>query len=143
METKTKIYIGAGLLVTAVAAYFVLRPKKIKIFGTSADGGFINEGDINAPTVFSAKQKAQSLHEIMRGIFSNKKDIFDEFIGVNNAQFAQIVKAFGNRPYNTITGNTKAIIGFNLPKLPLKVWLKNELDADMYKQLRQMYPNYL
>ena len=143
METKTKIYIGAGLLVTAIAAYFVLRPKKGKLFGSRAEGGFINEGDINSPSVFNAKQKAQTLHEIMRGMWSNKKDILEEFVGVTKAQFAQIVKAFGNRPYNTLTGNTKAVYGFDLPLLPLKSWLKSELDTDMYKQLRQMYLQYL
>lgn len=140
METKTKIYIGAGLLVTAVAAYFVLRPKKPKLLN---NGGFINEGDINSPTVFNARQKAHTLHEIMRGMYSNQTDIFSELTGISSAQFAAINKAFGLRPYNTLTGNTKAIIGFDLPKLSLKIWLKNELSADMYKQLRQMYPTQL
>ncbi|WP_395074557.1 hypothetical protein [Flavobacterium sp.] len=95
----------------------------------------------------NVKEQATLLYEAMREVnFTNtekRKAIFTALTGVTPLQFSLIVKAFGNRYYNTFTGNTSFAIWQNPVKYPLKLWLKEELSNSDYQLLKSKYPKYL
>ena len=96
---------------------------------------------------FNGKEQATVLYEAMKEAnFTNtekRKTILTTLTGVTPLQFSLIVKAFGNRYYNTLTGNTSFAIWQTPVKHSLKVWLKEELSDSDYQLLKSKYPKYL
>ena len=96
---------------------------------------------------FNGKELATTLYDAMKEAnFTNtekRKIILTTLTGVSQGQFLLIVKAFGNRYYNTLTGNTSFAIWQTPVKHPLKVWLKEELSISDYQLLKSNYPKYL
>lgn len=141
MTTKKKVIIvGASLVLLGLGAYFLTKTNKN---GNSILGGnkkYIDEGDVNLIPTFSATQKVALLYDAMnRYTGTDENLIFETLTGVSQAQFGLIQKAFGLKNYNRILGyNT---IGGT--KLPLKTWLKEELNDQDYNLLRKRYPAYL
>lgn len=140
MEKKKAIIIGASVLILGFGGYFLLKTNKD---GKSILGGkkkFIDEGDINTAPVFSAKQKVSLLYEAMNRYSGTDETLIVETLtGVTQAQFGVINKLWGLKNYNTLLGyNT---IGGS--KLPLKTWLREELNDEYYILLRKKFPLYL
>jgi hypothetical protein len=141
MTTQKKVIIvTASVAILGLGAYFLTKTNKN---GKSLLGGnkkYIDEGDVNLVPVFSASQKVALLYEAMnRYNGTDETLIFETLTGVSQAQFGLINKTFGLKNYNRILGyNT---IGGS--KLPLKTWLKEELNDADYSLLRKKFPNYL
>ena len=142
MTKRKAVIIGVSVVVFGLGIYFLTKPNKN---GKSilSGGGYIDEGDSNTIPVFSAKQKANALYEAMRYAGTDEQTIFEELSGVTQKQFGLISSAFGLRSYNSWLGNTTGVIGQTLPKLSLKMWLKEELSEEDYKLLRKKFPMYL
>ena len=140
MTNKTKILLGVSVLVIGTGIFFLTKKNKN---GQSVLGGgtkYIDEGDVNLIPVFSASQKATALYNAMN-IYTgtDEQTIIEELTGVTQAQFGLISKAFGLRNYNRYLGyNT---IGGT--PLPLKTWLREELNDADYHLLRKKFPMYL
>lgn len=138
MKTRTKI-IG-GIIIAGTIAGVVLLTKK----NTSHKGKYLDDNPENYATIiFDPKLVAQKLYEAMRTTGTDEDYIFDTLTGVTQPQFSAVIKSFGLKPYNSLTGNQYGIIGTTLPKRDLKYWLKNELSEKQYKLLRTKFPNYL
>ncbi|RUT67730.1 hypothetical protein D0817_24825 [Flavobacterium cupreum] len=141
MTTQKKIIIvTASVVILGLGVYFLTKTNKN---GSSVLGGnkkYIDEGDVNLVPAFSAPQKVALLYDAMnRYNGTDETLIFETLTSVSQAQFGQIVKAFGLKNYNRILGyNT---IGGT--KLPLKTWLKEELNDADYNLLRKKFPLYL
>lgn len=141
MTTQKKIIIvTASVVILGLGVYFLTKTNKN---GSSVLGGnkkYIDEGDVNLVPAFSASQKVALLYDAMnRYNGTDETLIFETLTSVTQAQFGQIVKAFGLKNYNRILGyNT---IGGT--KLPLKTWLKEELNDADYNLLRKKFPLYL
>lgn len=141
MTTQKKIIVvTASVVILGLGVYFLTKTNKN---GSSILGGnkkYIDEGDVNLVPVFSASQKVALLYDAMnRYNGTDETLIFETLTSVTQAQFGQIVKAFGLKNYNRILGyNT---IGGT--KLPLKTWLKEELNDADYNLLRKKFPLYL
>lgn len=94
----------------------------------------------NAPTSdkFDAKEVAEILYVAMNK-WGTDEDIIMQTLGeVSESQFASVVLAFGNRRYNTWTGDEYGVF-----KYTLKEWLSNELTAGSYLTLKSKYRKYL
>ncbi|WP_291149686.1 hypothetical protein [Flavobacterium sp. UBA7680] len=106
---------------------------------------YLNQGTLE--NSFNAKEIATVLYDAMKEAnFTNtdkRKTIFTTLTGVSQAQFSWVIKAFGSRYYNTLTGNTYFALWQSPVKHPLKVWLKEELSDSDYKLLKSNYPKYL
>lgn len=106
---------------------------------------YLNQGTVE--NGFNAKEIATVLYDAMKEAnFTNtekRKTIFTTLTGVSQAQFSWVIKAFGSRYYNTLTGNTYFALWQTPVKQPLKVWLKEELSDSDYKLLKSNYPKYL
>lgn len=106
---------------------------------------YLNQGTVESS--FNAKEIATVLYDAMKEAnFTNtekRKTIFTTLTGVSQAQFSWVIKAFGSRYYNTLTGNTYFALWQSPVKHPLKVWLKEELSDSDYKLLKSNYPKYL
>lgn len=141
MTTQKKIIVvTASVVILGLGVYFLTKTNKN---GSSVLGGnkkYIDEGDVNLVPAFSASQKVALLYDAMnRYNGTDETLIFETLTSVTQAQFGQIVKAFGLKNYNRILGyNT---IGGT--KLPLKTWLKEELNDADYNLLRKKFPLYL
>jgi hypothetical protein len=110
----------------------------------NSNNGYIDEGVISNPNVFNAKAKADALYNAMRTSGTNEKEVFEVLTGVTPSQFAQIATAFGRKSYNTVLGNQYNVNPFvKLDLLPLKTWLKEELNEEDYLILKKKYPMYL
>lgn len=135
---KTGAYVlGAGLLI-----YFVFIKRKENA-GVNIDP---TGNGTYTPTLpsFNAKIVAENLYDAMKEIGTDEESILETLKTVTPAQFGLVVTAFGNRAYNTVTGNQYNFNPFvSLPKLPLKLWLKEELETKDYALLRAKYPNHL
>jgi hypothetical protein len=140
MDKKKAIIIGVSVVVLGFGTYFLTKTNKN---GKSILGGkkkFIDEGDINIAPVFSPNQKASLLYEAMnRYTGTDETLIVETLTGVTQAQFGAINKLWGLKNYNTLLGyNT---VGGS--KLPLKRWLREELNDEYYNLLRKKFPLYL
>lgn len=106
---------------------------------------YLNQGTVE--NSFNAKEIATVLYDAMKEAnFTNtdkRKTIFTTLTGVSQAQFSWVIKAFGSKYYNTLTGNTYFALWQTPVKHPLKVWLKEELSDSDYKLLKSNYPKYL
>jgi hypothetical protein len=140
MTNKRKVIIGVSVLVFGLGVFFLTKKNKN---GKSVLGGgtkYIDEGDVNLIPLFSASQKANVLYNAMN-IYNgtDEQTMIEELTGVSQNQFGLISKAFGLRNYNRYLGyNT---IGGT--QLPLKTWLREELNDADYNLLRKKFPMYL
>lgn len=140
MTNKRKVIIGVSVLVFGLGVFFLTKKNKN---GKSVLGGgtkYIDEGDVNLIPLFSANQKANVLYNAMN-IYNgtDEQTMIEELTGVSQKQFGLISKSFGLRNYNRYLGyNT---IGGT--QLPLKTWLREELDDADYNLLRKKFPMYL
>jgi hypothetical protein len=139
-DKKKIIIVGVSVVILGIGAYLLTKTNKN---GKSLLGGgkkYVDEGDINLMPVFSPSQKVSVLYEAMnRYSGTDETLIFETLTGVTQAQFGLISKTFGLKNYNRILGyNT---IGGT--KLPLKTWLKEELNDADYNLLRKKFPLYL
>jgi hypothetical protein len=126
---------GLGILLFAIA-----QANKDK-YGNA----YLNQGTVD--NSFNAKEIATVLYDAMKEAnFTNtekRKTIFTTLTGVSQAQFSWVIKAFGSRYYNSLTGNTYFALWQTPVRHPLKVWLKEELSDNDYKLLKSNYPKYL
>lgn len=140
-DKKQLKYAGIGLA-SVILVYVVLR-KKTESGGSSVDPTG-NGGTVPNSTVFSASKTAQKLYEAMKEMGTDEDLIFTALQNVSQAQFGQVVTAFGVQSYNPSTGNQVNFTPWNLLKLyGLAYWLKNELESESYDTLRLKYQNYL
>lgn len=141
MTTQKKVIIvTASVLILGLGVYFLTKTNKN---GGSILGGtkkYIDEGDVNTIPAFSPTQKVALLYDAMnRYTGTDENLIFETLTGVTQVQFGLIQKAWGLKNYNRLLGyNT---IGGT--KLPLKTWLKEELNEQDYNLLRKRFPVYL
>lgn len=126
---------GLGIMFLAVSEF-----SKNKKAGAYLDAGATDSS-------FNAKEVATMLYSAMKeSNFTNtekRKTIFTALTGVTQAQFSKVITAFGNRYYNTLTGNTYFAFWQTPKKYPLKVWLKEELSLEDYQLLKSNYPKQL
>jgi hypothetical protein len=128
-------FAGLGILFIAIAQA-----------GKSKKGNAFQDGS-SASESINAKEIATILYNAMKEAnFTNtekRKTILTTLTGINEAQFSWIVKAFGSRFYNKLTGNVYFALWQTPVKHPLKVWLKEELSESDYQLLKSNYPKYL
>lgn len=140
MTNKRKVIIGVSVLVFGLGVFFLTKKNKNGKSVLGGDTKYIDEGDVNLIPLFSASQKANVLYNAMN-IYNgtDEQTMIEELTGVSQNQFGLISKAFGLRNYNRYLGyNT---IGGT--KLPLKTWLREELNDADYNLLRKKFPMYL
>lgn len=141
MTTQKKVIIvTASVVILGLGVYLLTKTNKN---GTSVLGGkkkYIDEGDVNIIPSFSSYQKVALLYDAMnRYLGTDENLIFETLTGVTQVQFGLIQKAWGLKNYNRLLGyNT---VGGT--PLPLKTWLKEELDEKDYNLLREHFPVYL
>ncbi len=141
MTTQKKVIIvTASVVILGLGVYLLTKTNKN---GTSVLGGkkkYIDEGDVNIIPSFSSYQKVALLYDAMnRYLGTDENLIFETLTGVTQVQFGLIQKAWGLKNYNRLLGyNT---VGGTA--LPLKTWLKEELDEKDYNLLRKRFPVYL
>lgn len=89
---------------------------------------------------FNAASTAENLFQLMDGYGTKEDEIIAELTQVTQAQFGQVVQAFGKKPYWMFGSND-----FLGDLQPLKYWLQEELGvtSDYYRTLKLKYPNYL
>lgn len=139
MENKKLIPISIGVLGLGVLLLALTKANssKSKIYlDQNYTSGLVN-----------AKQIAEELYKAMKEMnFTNtqkREVIFTSLTGVTPRDFQGIVKAFGFRYYNPITGNTYFAFWQTPQKHPLKTWLKEELSTSDYQLLKSKYPKQL
>ena len=140
MEISKIVPIAVGVAGLGVFVFAVAQSSKNKKSTAYLDSG------VDASS-FNASQIATALYDSMKQAnFTNtqkRQAIFTALTGVSEAQFAQVIKSFGSRYYNTLTGNTYFALWQTPVKHPLKVWLKEELSEQDYKLLKSNYPKQL
>jgi len=138
-KQKTYMYIAIGL-VAVVGGYLLLKPK-IDGSGTGVDptgNGTNDPGD--TVSNFNAKKTAELLLSAMDQWGTEESIIVAALRSVSQAQFAQVIEAFGVVGYNDNTGNST---GIGLKKRDLPYWLRAELSEEDYALWKQKYPTYL
>ena len=140
MEASKLVPISFGVAGLGILLFAIAQANKDK-----NGNAYLNQGTVD--NSFNAKKIATVLYDAMKEAnFTNtdkRKTIFTTLTGVSQAQFSWVVKAFGSRYYNTLTGNTYFSLWQSPVKHPLKVWLKEELSDSDYKLLKSNYPKYL
>lgn len=140
METSKIVPIAVGVAGLGIFVFAVSTASKNKKSTAYLDGDVSGSG-------FNANEIVTMLYDAMKQAnFTNtekRKTIFSALTGVSPAQFAQVIKAFGNRYYNRLTGNTYFAIWQTPVKHPLKIWLQEELSEEDYKLLKSNYPKQL
>lgn len=144
LNQKKMIIAGAGVVVV----YLIIRaaiPKSDSV-GTGYDGtGNGSAGNTNN-TYFNPTEIANTLYVAMKDLGTDEQAIMDALQPLSAAQFQQVITKFGSKPYNTTTGNQYTCLWCeNLPNLPLKTWLKEELSDDDYQLIKTKFKslNYL
>ncbi|GEC80143.1 hypothetical protein [Flavobacterium aquatile] len=140
MEVTKIVPIAIGFTGLGIMLFAVSQSSKNKKAGAYLDASLTDSS-------FNAKEVATMLYDAMKEAnFTNtekRKSIFTALTGVSEAQFSQVIKAFGSRYYNTLTGNTYFALWQTPVKHPLKIWLKEELSEEDYKLLKSNYPKQL
>lgn len=140
MEASKLVPISVGVVGLGILFFAIAQANKDK-----NGNAYLNQGTVY--NSFNAKEIATVLYDAMKEAnFTNtekRKTIFTTLTGVSQAQFSWVIKAFGGRYYNTLTGNTYFALWQTPVKHPLKVWLKEELSDSDYKLLKSNYPKYL
>lgn len=140
METSKIVPIAIGVAGLGIFVFAVSKASKNKKSTAYLDGDVSDSG-------FNVSEIVTILYDAMKQAnFTNtekRKTIFSALTGVSPAQFAQVIKVFGNRYYNRLTGNTYFAIWQTPVKHPLKIWLQEELSEEDYKLLKSNYPKQL
>lgn len=145
LTTKDKKYLQYGAIGLGVILLF-------RYFNKDYNQGVVTDptGGSIAPYIFNASNVANALWVAMKNMgvwsFCDKScedDVFAALKFVNAQQFSQVVKAFGKRKYNNVTGNNYEVWGFPISSYDLKHWLKQELSSEKYNTLRLKYPGQL
>lgn len=140
METSKIVPIAVGVAGLGIFVFAVSSASKSKKSVAYLDGDVSGSG-------FNVSEIVTLLYDAMKQAnFTNtekRKTIFSALTGVSPAQFAQVIKVFGNRYYNRLTGNTYFAIWQTPVKHPLKIWLQEELSEEDYKLLKSNYPKQL
>jgi len=140
MEASKLVPISVGVAGLGILFFAIAQANKDKNGNV-----YLKQGTVESS--FNAKEIATVLYDAMKEAnFTNtdkRKTIFTTLTGVSQAQFSWVIKAFGNRYYNTLTGNNYFALWQSPVKHPLKVWLKEELSDSDYKLLKSNYPKYL
>lgn len=140
MDSSKLLPVSVGVAGLGILFFAIAQANKDK-----KGNAFLNQGTDTES--FNAKEIATILFDAMKEAnFTNtekRKTIFTTLTGVSQAQFSWVIKAFGSRYYNTLTGNTYFGLWQTPVKHPLKVWLKEELSDSDYKLLKSNYPKYL
>jgi len=133
--------LGAGVLVGGLIIYSIMgKPNQPAVYDPTVGGG----GTGTSPVVFNAKSVTETLYDAMKEMGTDENLILEILKPISPAQFAAVASKFGNRPYNSLTGNIYNFSPFyDLPLLSLKAWLKYELSTSDYVILRNKYPNSL
>lgn len=145
------IKIGIGATVVGAILYFLFKGDGTN--GATEDptgnGGVINP---NQPSGFNASKIANDLYEVMKttGFASwisgngDERDIlYNALKNISSSQFAQVVTAFGKKPYNPLWGGTYFALWSTVENHTLPFILKKELLTADYNLLKQKYPNSL
>lgn len=140
MDTSKLLPISVSVAGLGILFFAIAQANKDK-----NGNAYLNQGASSES--FNAKEIATALYDSMKEAnFTNtekRKTIFRTLTGVSQAQFSWVIKAFGSRYYNTLTGNTYFALWQTPVKHPLRVWLKEELSDSDYKLLKSNYPKYL
>ncbi|WP_136669387.1 hypothetical protein [Flavobacterium sp. H122] len=140
MESSKILPISVGVVGLTILLFSIAQANKTRKGKAYQDGNpteqSINAKDI-ATTLYNAMKQANFTNT------EKRKTILTTLTGINEAQFSWIVKAFGSRYYNRLTGNTYFALWQTPVKHPLKVWLKEELSDSDYQLLKSNYPKYL
>jgi hypothetical protein len=142
IEEKKYLKIG-GIVAGSLLVLYLLFKKPAENGGTFDDPTGNNgngSGSGNNAPVFNAKSTAENLFLLM-DIYGTKEDeIVAELTNVTQSQFAQVVTAFGKKPYFLFGSND----WFGTPQ-GLKYWLQEELGvtSSYYRTLKLKYPLYL
>lgn len=140
METSKIVPIAVGVAGLGIFVFAVSKASKNKKSVAYLDGDVSGSG-------FNVSEIVTLLYDAMKQAnFTNtekRKTIFSALTGVSPSQFAQVIKVFGNRYYNRLTGNTYFAIWQTPVKHPLKIWLQEELSEEDYKLLKSNYPKQL
>lgn len=134
------VKIGATVAAAGLILYLVLGTKNKN--GTPDPE--VGTGTGNA-SYFNAKNVADGLHDAMNRMGTDNNSILELLKSVSPGQFMLVSKAFGLKPYNTLYGNDWNLNFWykDLPLLPLKTWLKEEIPASDYAILKNKYQNQL
>ena len=140
MDSSRIVPISVGVAGFGILLFAIVQARKDKNGNAYLD-------EASETQNFNGKELATTLYNAMKEAnFTNtekRKTILTTLTGVSQAQFSLVVKSFGNRYYNTLTGNTSFAIWQTPVKHPLKVWLKEELSISDYQLLKSNYPKYL
>lgn len=141
-QEKKYLKIG-GIVAGSILVLYLLLKKPADSSGTISDptgNDGTGSGTGNQNTVFNAKSTADNLFQLMDVYGTKEDEIIAELTNVNQSQFAQVVTAFGKKPYYLFGSND----WFGTPQ-GLKYWLQEELGvtSDYYRTLKLKYPNYL
>ena len=140
MESSKILPISVGVAGLTILLFSIAQANKTR------KGNAYQDGNLTTQSI-NAKGIANTLYNTMKEAdFTNtekRKTILTTLTGINEAQFSWIVKAFGKRYYNRLTGNTYFALWQTPVKHPLKVWLKEELSDSDYQLLKSNYPKYL
>ena len=137
-ETKY-LKIGAGVVGGLLLLKLILGSKTESTPDPTGNGNY-NPTQI----VFSPRSVADGLYQAMKDTGTDEEAILEILKTVTQAQFAQVVTAFGSKYYNATTGNQYNFNPFSsLPKVNLKGWLVEELSLKDYTILRNKYPYHL
>lgn len=140
MDTSKIVAISVGVAGLGILLFAISKVAKDKNANV-----YLQEGQ--QASSFDSKAVASTLYNAMREAnFTNtqkRKVILESLTGVTQNQFSQVIKAFGSKYYNTLTGNTYFAIWQTPVKHPLKVWLKEELSREDYELLQSNYPKHL
>ena len=132
-NVKIAVGVGAGLLVL----YFILNNHP------DNGGGIVDPtGNNTAPDVinsFSANKVRLELFDAMNKFGTDEDTIIDALRYVNQTQFSQVFKAFGQERYDDVLGYKTS---YGTPR-DLAYWLKSELSNDLYSNLKRKYPEKL
>jgi hypothetical protein len=143
-EEKKYLKYGVGILgVLLIYKYFI--SNKIDNTGVLIDptGNGNNASNGGLAPIFNPKSVADDLWIAMKDMGTDENAIFETLKYVNQAQFNQVIQAFGKRAYNKTTGNNLTVWGFSLNKYDLKSWLRFELSDQNYNTLRTKYSGQL
>jgi hypothetical protein len=140
MDSFKMLPISFGVAGLGIFLFAVFKARKDK-----KGNAFLTKG--TSIESFNAKEIAEALYNAMKEAnFTNSEKrttIFTTLTGVSQAQFSWVIKAFGSRNYNTITGNTYFAYWQTPTRHSLKRWLKEELSESDYNLLKSNYPKYL
>jgi hypothetical protein len=150
MKKSTKI-IGISLIALTGLGLFFLNKNNSK---TKNGGGYIDDSQ-SSDIYFNPKSIADTLYEAMKSsgkslfntvglsIGTQRDVIFEALANVTAVQFNSVVKSFGLKPYNKLTGGQIFPIWSKPTHYGLKTWLKSELNDADYKILKNNYPKNL